>query len=90
VYVAPLGAKWEAPKRLAGWDKVSLQAGESKEVEVTVEPRVLGMFDESSKTWNIAKGQYKLVLAKDASGVDATSVTVELPAQALDVRGHAR
>jgi len=90
VYASPLAAKWEAPKRLAGWDKVALQPGESKEVEVTVEPRVLGMFDESSKTWNIAKGQYKLVLAKDAAGLDATSVTVDLPAQVLDVRGRAR
>jgi beta-glucosidase len=27
LYVAPLGAKWEAPKRLAGWDKVELAAG---------------------------------------------------------------
>jgi beta-glucosidase len=90
VYVTPLAAKWEAPKRLAGWDKVALQPGESKEVEVSVEPRVLGMFDEASKTWRIAKGKYKLVLARDAAGVDASSVTVDLPAQVLDVRGHAR
>jgi beta-glucosidase len=90
VYVSPLGTKWEAPKRLAGWDKLSLQPGESKEVEVSVEPRVLGMFDEASKTWHIAKGKYKLVLARDAAGSGASSVTVELPAQVLDVRGHAR
>jgi beta-glucosidase len=90
VYASPLAAKWEAPKRLAGWDKVSLQPGESKEVDVTVEPRVLGMFDEASKTWTIAKGKYKVILARDAAVVDATSVTVDLPAQVLDVRGHAR
>jgi beta-glucosidase len=90
VYASPLAAKWEAPKRLAGWDKVSLQPGESKEVDVAVEPRVLGMFDEASKTWTIAKGKYKVILARDAAVVDATSVTVDLPAQVLDVRGHAR
>jgi beta-glucosidase len=88
VYVSPLAAKWEAPKRLAGWDKVALQPGESKEVDVVVEPRILGMFDEKSKTWRIAKGKYKLVLADDAAGTNATSVTVDLPASTLDVRGR--
>lgn len=88
VYVSPLAAKWEAPKRLAGWDKVSLQPGESKDVEVTVEPRLLGMFDEASRTWRIAKGKYKLMLAEDASGTNATSVTVDVPAATLDVRGR--
>ena len=90
VYVSPLAAKWEAPKRLAGWDKVALQPGESKEVDVVVEPRILGMFDEKSKTWRIAKGKYKLVLAEDAAGKNATSVTVDLPASTLDVRGRQR
>lgn len=90
VYVSPLAAKWEAPKRLAGWNKVALQPGESKEVEVVVEPRILGMFDEKSKTWRIAKGKYKLVLAEDAGSkaASATSVTVDLPAATLDVRGR--
>ncbi|WP_296948196.1 glycoside hydrolase family 3 C-terminal domain-containing protein [uncultured Massilia sp.] len=90
VYVAPAGAKWEAPKRLAGWDKVALQPGESKDVEVTVEPRVLGMFDEASRTWRIARGKYKLVLAQDAAGTGASSVTVDVPAAVLDVRGKAQ
>jgi beta-glucosidase len=90
VYVSPLATKWEAPKRLAGWDKVALQPGESRDVEVTVEPRILGMFDEKSKTWRIAKGKVKVVLAEDAAGTGASSVTVDVPAATLDVRGHAK
>jgi beta-glucosidase len=88
VYVSSLGAKWEAPKRLAAWDKVSLQPGESKDVEVAVEPRLLGMFDEASRTWRVAKGKVKVMLAEDASGANATSVTVDVPAATLDVRGR--
>jgi beta-glucosidase len=88
LYVAPVGAKWEAPKRLAGWDKVALKAGEAKEVDVVIEPRILGMFDEKSKTWRIAQGKYKLMLAQDAAGTHASSVTVDLPAMTLDVRGR--
>jgi beta-glucosidase len=88
VYVSPLSAKWEAPKRLAGWDKVALQPGESKEVELAVEPRVLAMFDEASRTWRTAKGKVKVMLAEDAAGTNASSVTVDLPASTLDVRGR--
>jgi beta-glucosidase len=88
VYVSPLSAKWEAPKRLAGWDKVALQPGESKEVELAVEPRVLAMFDEASRTWRTAKGKVKVMLAEDAAGTTASSVTVDLPASTLDVRGR--
>jgi len=90
VYVSPLSGKWEAPKRLAGWDKVLLQPGEAKEVELTVEPRVLGMFDEKSRSWRIAKGKVRLTLAEDAAGTNASSVTVDLPASTLDARGAAK
>ncbi|MES3023516.1 MAG: glycoside hydrolase family 3 C-terminal domain-containing protein [Pseudomonadota bacterium] len=87
VYVAPLGAKWEAPKRLAGWDKVELAPGQSKEVAVSVDPRLLATFDSSSKTWRIAKGAYRILLARDAGGTGAASVTIELAARTLDLSG---
>jgi beta-glucosidase len=87
LYVAPQGARWEAPKRLAGWDKVELAPGESKDVSVTVDPRLLAMFDSRSKTWRIAKGGYKVLLAHDAADAKAASITVQLPARTLDVNG---
>ncbi|MDK6076445.1 beta-glucosidase family protein [Massilia varians] len=90
VYAAPMSTKWEAPKRLAAWSKVALQPGETKEVEVAVEPRVLAMFDEKSRTWRRPKGKIRLTLAEDASAANATSVTVDLPASTLDARGRAR
>ena len=87
LYIAPQGAKWEAPKRLAGWDKVELAPGESKQVSVTVDPRLLAMFDSRSKTWRIAKGSYRVLLAHDAADAGATDITVQLPARTLDVNG---
>jgi beta-glucosidase len=90
VYASPLATKWEAPKRLAAWSKVALQPGETKEAEVAVEPRLLAMFDEKSRTWRRPKGKVKLILAEDASAANATSVTVDLPASTLDARGRAR
>ncbi|MRW88992.1 glycosyl hydrolase [Duganella sp. FT80W] len=87
LYVAPLNAKWEAPKRLAGWDKVELAPGESKQLSVTVDPRLLGTYDSASKTWRIAKGGYKVLLAHDAADSKATSVTVQLLQRTLNVAG---
>jgi beta-glucosidase len=90
VYASPLSTRWEAPKRLVAWSKLALQPGESREVEVAVEPRVLAMFDEKSRSWRRPAGKVRLTLAEDAAGTGATSVTVDLPASTLDVRGRPR
>ncbi|MDM5177313.1 glycoside hydrolase family 3 C-terminal domain-containing protein [Massilia sp. DJPM01] len=89
LYVSPLGTRWEAPKRLAGWDKVDLQPGETREVTLTVEPRMLAVLHGPSKTWRIAKGKYTLLLAQDAGGTGESSITVDLPARKLDLHGKA-
>ncbi|MEO7494258.1 MAG: glycoside hydrolase family 3 C-terminal domain-containing protein [Massilia sp.] len=90
VYVAPLGAKWDSPKRLAAFDKLELRPGETREVTLDIEPRLLGMYDSASKTWRIAAGKYKLSLAQDAADGAATSVTLDLPARVLDLHGKDR
>lgn len=87
LYVAPLNTKWEAPKRLAGWDKLELAPGESKQVSVTVDPRLLGVYDSRSKTWRIAKGGYKVLLAQDAADAKAASITIQLPQRTLNLAG---
>ena len=87
IYVAPVSATWESPKRLGGFHKVDLKAGGSKTVNVIVDPRLVGMYESASKTWKIAKGDYKVILAADATDVNATRVTVHLDAATLDVNG---
>ena len=87
VYVAPLNAKWEAPKRLAGFQKVDLQPGGAAKSSVTVDPRLLAMYDSASKTWKVAKGDYKVTLAADAAGAGAVSTVVHLEAASYDVNG---
>jgi len=81
LYVAPQGVKWEAPKRLAGWHKVELAPGESREVSVTVDPRLLAMYDSRSRSWRVAKGRYKVMLAHSAMDADAASISVALEAR---------
>jgi beta-glucosidase len=86
VYVAPKSAKWEAPKRLGAFQKVDLKPGESSNVTVTVDPRLLAMYQSKDKTWKIAKGEYEVILAK-STAEPQTSVKVKLPARKLDVNG---
>jgi beta-glucosidase len=86
VYVAPTGAKWEAPKRLGAFQKVDLKPGESTKVTVSVDPRLLAMYQSKDKTWKIAKGEYEVILAK-STAESQSSVKVKLPARSLDVRG---
>jgi beta-glucosidase len=87
VYVTPSDTQWEAPKRLVAFQKVDLQPGETKQVELVVDSRLLAMYHSKDKTWRQTKGDYQVVLAHSAAE-PAVSVKVRLPKQTLDVRGQ--
>ena len=80
VYVSRVGGGWEAPKRLGGWDKMALRAGESRDTTVVIDPRLLAVFDGRSHTWKIAAGEYKITLAT-AADAPLSAVTVKVPAR---------
>src|SRR6185437_12241538 len=75
VYVG--GASWEAPKRLGGWQKVSLAPGASKTITVNVDPRLLATWDEATRSWRIAPGTYQVMLAASAGDIRQT-VSVQI------------
>jgi beta-glucosidase len=87
VYVSKSGAGWEAPKRLGGWDKLALAAGESRASKVQIDPRTLAVFDARSNKWKIAAGQYVVTLAT-ASDAPVASVTLRLPAREFAAGGR--
>jgi beta-glucosidase len=70
VYVSPVGDAtalgWEAPKRLCGFRKVSLQRGESGEVSLRIEPRMLAVYDNAAKRWVIDEADYDFALSADS------------------------
>ena len=70
VYASPLGGAaaigWEAPKRLCGFKKVSLQPGESAAVSLSIEPQMLAVYDEAARSWVIEEGDYDLSLSTDS------------------------
>jgi len=73
VYVrAPQDAKWEAPRRLAGFQKLALKPGESGTATVSIDPRLLATFDEAKGDWVIAPGSYELQLGASSDDIRAT------------------
>ncbi|MDX9955223.1 MAG: beta-glucosidase [Anaerolineae bacterium] len=52
--------------RLLGFERVQLEPGESKEVAVRAEPRLLARFDAKTGQWRIAGGAYTIALARSA------------------------
>jgi beta-glucosidase len=92
VYVAPANAQtgkgWESPKRLAGFKKVDLKPEQTTDVSLSVDPRLLAVYDSKQKSWTIAEGDYNVSLATDAS-TPVSTVKVHLPLQKFNVRGEA-
>jgi beta-glucosidase len=62
IYAALPAEAGEPPKRLVGFRKVQLNAGESKEVSVSIEPMYLSIYDEGSEIWKLVPGGYSLMV----------------------------
>jgi beta-glucosidase len=78
VYVSPPGRT----KRLIGWSKPYLKAGESRTVTVTADPRIIGEFDEKTRKWIAPGGRYGVEVAHDA-GLVAQKADVVLSRREL-------
>jgi beta-glucosidase len=81
VYVSPADWKkvgWEAPKRLGAFAKAELEPGQSKTVDVTVDPRLLATYEAAGNNWHIRAGTYRVKLG-DSSDDLTQSVSVTLP-----------
>jgi beta-glucosidase len=62
VYAALPASADEPPKRLVGWSKVRLKAGESKNVSVEIDPEFLSIFDEARNAWHLVPGDYTFLV----------------------------
>ena len=79
VYVGAPAGRWAAPRRLAGWARVRLAPGAARTLTVTVDPRLLALFDVPHQRWVRAAGTYTLWLG-DSSAHWLRSVRIRLPA----------
>jgi beta-glucosidase len=60
VYASLPTAADEPPKRLVGWSKVKLKAGESREVVVEIDRQYLSVYDPGAHGWKLVPGEYSL------------------------------
>ena len=58
VYASLPAAADEPPKRLVGWSKVKLKAGESREVVVEIDRQYLSVYDPGAHGWKLVPGEY--------------------------------
>ena len=57
---------------------MALQPGESKQVSVTIDPRLLAHYDGKTHKWEIAKGAYELSLGSSSRNfAQRTAVNLE-------------
>lgn len=73
LYVAPPGRT----HRLAGWERITLKAGESRRVTVKADPRILASWDATG--WRRAGGTYDVRVATSAK-LDGLQASVQLAA----------
>jgi beta-glucosidase len=62
VYASLPARAEEPPKRLIGWSKVKLDAGEKKTVTVEVDPKYLSIFDVKKDGWSLLPGDYTILV----------------------------
>lgn len=69
VYASLPSSTGEPPKRLVGWERVSLNAGESKNVTVQIAPLFLSVFDAQQHAWKKAAGDYTILVGGSSANL---------------------
>jgi beta-glucosidase len=60
VYASLPDSAGEPPRRLVGWAKLSIAAGESCQATVHIDPKLLKVFDQETDSWKLIPGTYTL------------------------------
>jgi beta-glucosidase len=76
VYVSLPASAGEPPKRLVGWSRVALEPGETRKVKVTVDAKVLSVFDEATNGWKLIPGVYTFRVGSSSRDLALTTTMV--------------
>lgn len=52
--------------RLLGFERVQLAPGERRRISLSADPRLLAVFDETGRRWNVAAGEYQVAVGHSA------------------------
>lgn len=61
-------------KELKGFEKVSLLAGEEKEVTFTIDKQALSFYDDKKKEWVAEEGDFEVLIGASADDIRQTSI----------------
>jgi beta-glucosidase len=73
VYLGLPASTGEPPKRLVGWQRIQLAAGQAKPVTVALEPRRLAFWNVAKNAWDVAAGDYGVYVGASSRDVRLTS-----------------
>ena len=74
IYAALPASAEEPPKRLIGWSRVKLEAGEKKTVTVEIDPKYLSIFDVQKDAWSLLPGDYTILVGGSSQSLPLKAV----------------
>ncbi|BCZ44163.1 glycosyl hydrolase [Clostridium gelidum] len=70
LYVSDLEASVERPKiELKGFDKVYLEAGETKEVEIKLDKKAFAFYCVDDKKWTVEEGKFEILIGSSSNDI---------------------
>src|SRR4029079_1995814 len=72
LYVGFPAVTGEPPKQLKGFQKVSLQPGQSKTVTIPFDARTFSYWDPGTQGWKVAPGTYRLYVGSSSRDIRLT------------------
>ena len=78
LYIGDRVAKGVRPyKELRGFERITLAAGESKEVSFTLDADRMGYFDPEHFEWTLEPGEVEIMIGRNARETEMQVLTVE-------------
>ena len=78
VYASLPDSAGEPPRRLVGWAKISIAAGESCQATVHIDPKRLKVFDQETDSWKLIPGAYTLWAGSSSRNLPLQK-TIQIP-----------
>jgi len=78
VYASLPDSAGEPPRRLVGWAKLSIAAGESCQATVHIDPKLLKVFDQETDSWKLIPGTYALWAGSSSRNLPLRK-TIQIP-----------
>jgi beta-glucosidase len=66
VYVSRATSEGPLPRRLAGWKRIALRAGQARQVSIELDPHALRSWSTARGAWEMPAGDYRIEVGASA------------------------